>query len=1145
MWTSQKAFQYDPSSTSNMMESSNHLHSYDSIDLNGSEQVDSAVREGTHAGCERGQLENSTGHYKAASSKTFTKLAFPKSSGTGMEYLDEATGKFMECINNSNENCMPVSSLETGQECGTSTAPGNSNSGQSTVQSFRKKRSIVWKFMLQTGNSETKCRLCHKCFQFSGSTSSMMKHVIQKHMQSYNSINAEGEGHLGDSNGNHTPASGAATQPQPQTQRHGETGLEYLQKATANSSEYSTPDSISETRHQSKTFSTPDNVKVGDITPEMFEERIALSSDTSDKKKKSVVWKFMAKTSPSETKCRLCKKRFHFSGSTSSMMKHLLKHQQYCRAMDSQALSGTEKVAVTRKNGRGKSKSVEPGGVEKCLDDPVRNDALVSSAVTKLEIPQSSDNGMNYLGEATRECMQSIDDSNENFTPVSELETAQESGTSAMPDNSNSGQSKAQSFRKKRSVVWKFMIQTGTSETKCRLCKRSFQFSGSTSSMMKHLLHNHSHKSINTERVKRNVAWKYFSISGPKEVKCKICGLCSQFSGSTSFMVYHLKKEHSVKELSDIEKRKSSLLFKSTALSGAKSRTKSSPASGSEPSSPVSSWEQPDVDEQTSLDCPDKTSSVTDQGTKLCSDEDIALLLSSKTGLKQPLDERAKLQLDQLIVDMVISELLPCSLFERTSVRKFVTTLNPRVGPALPNREAIETSLANLHVNRKNQLQLEIDFCRSISVSTEVWTYRGKHQYLTVSGHFVSPTWKLESVVLQTARLDSDTDLKVDISEHLRQILTDWNILNKVVCIVTDHSKEMAGAVSLLDVPHVLCASHTLNLIIQQCMNLKSGYIAHLAAGVKDLAPLVNLSEKAPNKSSQVKRAEKKTPKRPVKDTECNWLRAHRMFRSYLESHSSLDLIVRADSLLGAEDMELLTRWVQVVKPFALVAEEMASDGYSTLSKSLPVFEILRQKTQNHVEQESPGTSLSEYDSVTAMAKGLAEEVDHFVRHIKEGVNLLPLAATLLDPRFKHLQSETPGVHKRVELEIQKHLELGAPIKTEPGKGTEDAAVDSLWTSFDEQVPKCEDSSGELRRYMEESPIPRKEDPLQYWQNREWVYPGLCKAAKRFLCIPAACVRSGQVFSEQGSGRDLWRSTDSVLFLRAGKWPRPAGGAQP
>ena len=109
----------------------------------------------------------------------------------------------------------------------------------------------------------------------------------------------------------------------------------------------------------------------------------------------------------------------------------------------------------------------------------------------------------------------------------------------------------------------------------------------------------------------------------------------------------------------------------------------------------------------------------------------------------------------------------------------------------------------------------------------------------------------------------------------------------------------------------------------------------------------------------------------------------------------------------------------------------------------------------------------------------------------------------------------------------------------------EDNSGFNIWAAFDrniEQVLRVSSSSvvsenTEMRRYLEESPIRRHQDPLQWWACHEGLFPQLAKLAKKYLGIPATSVPSERLFSVAGELVSSMRANlsddkiDMILFL--------------
>ena len=79
--------------------------------------------------------------------------------------------------------------------------------------------------------------------------------------------------------------------------------------------------------------------------------------------------------------------------------------------------------------------------------------------------------------------------------------------------------------------------------------------------------------------------------------------------------------------------------------------------------------------------------------------------------------------------------------------------------------------------------------------------------------------------------------------------------------------------------------------------------------------------------------------------------------------------------------------------------------------------------------------------------------------------------------------------------------------------------------------------SVEMETYLQESPLDREMDPLEWWSVKAMMLPNLGRLAKKFASIPATSTPSERLFSKAGELVSQRRANisdshiDSVLFL--------------
>ncbi|XP_022165682.1 zinc finger BED domain-containing protein 1-like [Myzus persicae] len=144
------------------------------------------------------------------------------------------------------------------------------------------------------------------------------------------------------------------------------------------------------------------------------------------------------------------------------------------------------------------------------------------------------------------------------------------------------------------------------------------------------------------------------------------------------------------------------------------------------------------------------------------------------------------------IVKMIAEDLQPLSIVENAGFRSMIELLDSRY--EIPSRRALgRTIIPNIFSSVQNKVQVLLDKAVDVAITTDVWTSLNTDSYLTLTVHF----------------------LKIMTNE-----LHNWNIFNKVVAVVTDGGANIRAAVRLMNLSHLPCIAHKLNLVVQQALKL-------------------------------------------------------------------------------------------------------------------------------------------------------------------------------------------------------------------------------------------------------------------------------------------------------------------------------------
>ncbi len=180
-----------------------------------------------------------------------------------------------------------------------------------------------------------------------------------------------------------------------------------------------------------------------------------------------------------------------------------------------------------------------------------------------------------------------------------------------------------------------------------------------------------------------------------------------------------------------------------------------------------------------------------------------------------PKESTKRKNIDNALIEMIVTDLQPISVVEDNGFQKFVSVLDPR--HELPSRRTVVRSLLlEKYTSVKQTLKIELDNSMTIALTTDLWTSRQTQSYCCISAHYISCNW-LKSALLETFEFN-ESHTAENIATHLKTVASNWEIDSKVVCVVTDNASNMVSAISKTGWRHLPCFAHTLNLIVQNAI---------------------------------------------------------------------------------------------------------------------------------------------------------------------------------------------------------------------------------------------------------------------------------------------------------------------------------------
>ncbi len=172
-----------------------------------------------------------------------------------------------------------------------------------------------------------------------------------------------------------------------------------------------------------------------------------------------------------------------------------------------------------------------------------------------------------------------------------------------------------------------------------------------------------------------------------------------------------------------------------------------------------------------------------------------------------------KQKLDEALVDMIVKDGQPFSIVEDEEFRNFIKILDPSY--SIPSRKTVKAMVEARYTVTKEKAMAEIKQTSAVSLTTDMWTSVNMDAYLGVTCHYVSDSLDLVTVLLGVQYFPL-THTAANIADTIANLMTEWGITEKVRGMVTDGAHNIVASVNQLNIRHIYCFAHMLNLIVKK-----------------------------------------------------------------------------------------------------------------------------------------------------------------------------------------------------------------------------------------------------------------------------------------------------------------------------------------
>ncbi|XP_058249716.1 E3 SUMO-protein ligase ZBED1-like [Hemibagrus wyckioides] len=294
------------------------------------------------------------------------------------------------------------------------------------------------------------------------------------------------------------------------------------------------------------------------------------------------------------------------------------------------------------------------------------------------------------------------------------------------------------------------------------------------------------------------------------------------------------------------------------------------------------------------------------------------------------------------IARFICKDMRPYSVVENTGFREMINILEPRY--KIPSRQFFsEKYIPELYQSTKEELQLKLSQCTRVAFTTDSWTSCLTESYVTITAHFISMNWQMQSFVLQT-RILNKAHTSSNIGELLRDACSEWTIADKSPALVTDNARNMIGAGKVAGfTPRITCFAHTLNLVSQKAVKVNS--VERLLGKVRHI---ISFFHRSPTATCTLEEKQQilGLPLHKLKQDICiRWNSSVEMLERFLEQHTAILATLLSKNLQRGTEVRTLPETdisnaediVKLMTPIKIASTMMCEEEQPTVSVSAPL----------------------------------------------------------------------------------------------------------------------------------------------------------------------------------------------------------------
>ena len=357
-----------------------------------------------------------------------------------------------------------------------------------------------------------------------------------------------------------------------------------------------------------------------------------------------------------------------------------------------------------------------------------------------------------------------------------------------------------------------------------------------------------------------------------------------------------------------------------------------------------------------------------------------------------PKGSQAK-ELNHAVAYFLAKDMQPLQTVEKPGFQKMIAKFNPRY--KLPSRKHFShQEIPRLYNQVKetvvNPKLSQIDF---FSATTDLWTSRATHPYLSYTVHFIDSAWGLQSICLETVPLFEDHTGE-NIIESINDILSNWNLsTDKLVLTATDNGSNFVAGFHSRGWLRLSCFGHCLDLAINKCLEMQ-----RVQRSVRRCNTLVASFSRSWKKQRNLKEKQSQLglpEHKLVGAVTTRWNSTYDMVERILQQQQALSAVLLEDRkswclMLNDADVTVLETFAELVKPLSYLTDALSGEKEVTCSAIRPLLQHVMEICEEN-DEDSP--------LLVQMKSAISGNLSP--RYESAAISIIIDKCSFLDPRFK------------------------------------------------------------------------------------------------------------------------------------------------